>query len=145
MFGVYKHRVRARNEKLLRGFDDEFFAPHSRHTEIRAQDIEQVSELNILADSDMAGVYIISSREQRQVFVTGHSEYDPLTLKKEYERDINNGLEIAIPQNYFPEDDPSKIPIVRWRGHANLLYSNWLNYYVYQETPYDLMEIKPIH
>jgi homoserine O-succinyltransferase len=144
MFGVFKHRVRVKNEKLLRGFDDVFYAPHSRHTEVRAQDIKKIPELNILADSDIAGVYIVSSRDQRQVFVTGHSEYDPLTLKSEYERDINKGLGINIPDNYFPDNDPSKPPIVRWRGHANLLYSNWLNYYVYQETPYDLSEIKPI-
>lgn len=141
-FGVFHHRVTEKNVKLLRGFDDQFFAPHSRHTEIRREDIEKVPELKILAESEEAGVYIAASRDGRQVFVTGHSEYDPLTLKKEYDRDVAAGLPIAVPVNYYPDDDPSKDPVVRWRGHAHLLFANWINYYVYQETPYDLSQFK---
>lgn len=127
MFGVFPHRVTVQNEKLLRGFDDEFLAPHSRHTEIRREDIEQVPEVQILAESDEAGVYILASRDRRQVYITGHSEYDPLTLQREYERDVRKGLPISIPKNYYPDDNPAYAPIVRWRAHANLLYSNWLN------------------
>lgn len=141
MFGVFPHRVMRKNVRLLRGFDDVFYAPHSRHTEIRQEDIEKVPELEVLAISDEAGVYIVISKDERQVFVTGHSEYDPLTLKYEYERDVRKGLPISIPKNYFPDDDPRRMPEVRWRGHSNLLYANWLNYYVYQETPYDLEAI----
>lgn len=141
MFGVFPHIVNEKDNKLLRGFDDEFYAPHSRYTEIRKQDIQQVSELKLLSESDKAGVYIVANRDGRQIFVTGHSEYDDSTLKREYERDIKKGLQITPPVNYFPEDNPEKEPVVRWRGHANLLFSNWLNYYVYQETPYDLSEI----
>lgn len=141
MFGVFPHRTLSENEILLRGFDDIFLAPHSRHTEIRAGDIERVKELKLLAVSDEAGVYIVASRDGRNIYITGHSEYDPLTLKAEYDRDVAKGLPIHVPQNYYPKDDPSKMPIVRWRGHANLLYTNWLNYYVYQGTPYDLEEI----
>ena len=141
MFGVYPHRVLSRHEKLLRGFDDEFLAPHSRHTEVRREDVERVPELNLLAMSDEAGVYLIASRDGRQIYVTGHSEYDPLTLKSEYDRDVQKGLPIAIPKNYYLDDDPARSPLVRWRGHANLLYSNWLNYYVYQLTPYDVRQI----
>ena len=142
VFGVFPHRVRKKNTRLLRGFDDIFWAPHSRHTEVRAEDIEQVGELEILSDSEEAGVYIVVSKDGRQVFVTGHSEYDPLTLKDEYLRDLGKGLPIAPPRNYFPGDDPSKAPLVNWRAHANLLFANWLNYYVYQETPYDLAELE---
>jgi homoserine O-succinyltransferase len=141
MFGVFSHTVNKKNVKLLRGFDDEFLAPHSRHTEVRREDIEKVPELEILSESPQAGVYIVATRDGRQIFVTGHSEYDPLSLKNEYERDIKKGLVIDIPKNYYPNDDPSQPPIVRWRGHANLLFSNWLNYHVYQETPYDLNEL----
>jgi homoserine O-succinyltransferase len=141
MFGVFPHRVCKQHEKLFRGFDDVFYVPHSRHTEIRREDIEKVRELEILAESEEAGVYIVSARNGRQLFVTGHSEYDPLTLKTEYDRDISRGLDINLPRNYFPGDDPEAAPIVNWRSHANLLFSNWLNYYVYQETPYDLDEI----
>lgn len=138
MFGVFAHRVNKENVKLLRGFDDQFFVPHSRYTEVKKEDIEKVDELEILSESEESGIYIVATKDGRQIFVTGHSEYDPTTLKLEYERDINAGKEIAIPKNYFPGNDPAKDPLVTWRGHANLLFSNWLNYYVYQETPYDL-------
>lgn len=141
MFGVFPHQVLDKKEVLLRGFDDEFLAPHSRHTEIRYEDVEHVPELKVLAISEQAGVYIIASQDDRSVYVTGHSEYDPLTLKREYERDISKGLPINIPTNYFPGDDPRQEPLVRWRGHANLLYTNWLNYFVYQETPYDINQV----
>ncbi len=141
MSGVFEHRVTKQNVMLLRGFDERFYAPHSRHTEIRRKDIDEVPELNILAESDEAGVYIVSALKGRQIFVTGHSEYDPLTLKSEYDRDLSKGLDPKVPRNYFPDDDPSKSPMVKWRAHANLLYANWLNYYVYQETPFDLEEI----
>lgn len=141
MFGVFKNKVLKKKVEILRGFDDEFFAPQSRHTEVKREDIEKVKELTILAESEEAGVYMVSAKKGRQIFVTGHSEYDPLTLKSEYDRDASKGLDIEVPKNYFPEDDPSKEPVVRWRGHANLLFSNWLNYYVYQETPYDLNKI----
>jgi len=141
MFGVYEHRVLSPTENLLRGFDDIFLAPHSRHTEIRRADIEKVDELQILAESDEAGVYIVGTKDGRQLFITGHSEYDPLTLKAEYDRDVNKGLPIHVPMNYYPNDDPKQEPTVRWRGHANLLYANWLNYYVYQVTPYDVNQI----
>jgi homoserine O-succinyltransferase len=140
-FGVFPHRVLQKNVKLLRGFDDTFYAPHSRHTEVRRVDIEKVPELDILVESEEAGIYIVASLDGRQVFVTGHSEYDPLTLKGEYDRDVALGLPIAVPSNYYPNDDPSRMPQVRWRGHANLLFANWLNYYVYQETPYDLSNL----
>ena len=141
-FGVFPHRVLERNVKLLRGFDDVFYAPHSRHTEIRRVDIEKAPDLKILAESDEAGVYIMATTDGRQVFVTGHSEYDPLTLKKEYDRDVAAHLPISIPVNYYPGDDPNQTPLVRWRSHANLLFANWINYYVYQETPYNLTEFK---
>jgi homoserine O-succinyltransferase/O-acetyltransferase len=141
MFGVFPHQVMLRHEKLLRGFDDLFYAPHSRHTEIRRSDIEQVAGLAILSESEEAGVYIVASRDRRHFYVTGHSEYDPNTLKGEYDRDVQKGLPIAVPRNYFPENDPTRPPLVSWRGHAHLLYSNWLNYYVYQATPYDIRQI----
>ena len=146
MFGVFEHRLLNRTESLMRGFDDIFLAPHSRHTEIRREDIEKHSELQILAESEDAGVYIVSDKDGRNLYITGHSEYDPLTLKGEYDRDVNKGLPIHVPKNYYPNDDPSQTPNVRWRGHANLLYANWLNYYVYQSTPYDLNQIpqKPV-
>jgi homoserine O-succinyltransferase len=141
MFGVFEHRTLAPTERLLRGFDDTFMAPHSRHTEIRRADLEKVPDLKILAESDESGIYIVGSRDRRHVFITGHSEYDPLTLKTEYDRDVSNGLPIGVPKNYYPQDNPSKPPQVRWRGHASLLYANWLNYYVYQITPFDPREI----
>lgn len=141
MFGVFPHRVLARNVRLLRGFDDTFYAPHSRHTEIRRADIEAVPELSILAESDEAGIYIVASQDRRHFYITGHSEYDPLTLEAEYRRDLQKGLPIQPPRNYYPGDDPSRPPQVRWRGHAHLLFANWLNYYVYQATPYDIRQI----
>ena len=136
MFGVFPHRLITRHERIVQGFDDVFFAPHSRYTENRREDILADPRLMLLAESDEAGVYMAQSADHRQVFVTGHSEYDPCTLQGEYARDIGKGLPIGIPQNYFPADDPSRDPLVRWRSHANLLFSNWLNYFVYQETPY---------
>jgi homoserine O-succinyltransferase len=142
MFGVFPHAFNKKYVKLFRGFDDVFYVPHSRHTEIRREDVEKVPELEILSESEEAGIYIIASKDGRQIFVTGHSEYDPLTLKLEYERDLAKGLDIKMPQNYFIDNDPEKGPLVRWRGHANLLYTNWLNYYVYQETPYDLSRLE---
>lgn len=138
MFGVFPHKLNYKNEKLLRGFDDIFYAPHSRHTEVIKEDILKKDELLLLTESDESGVHIVSSKDGKQIFVMGHSEYDVNTLKWEYDRDISKGLDIAIPRNYYPENDPSRPPIVLWRGHANLLFSNWLNYYVYQETPYVL-------
>jgi homoserine O-succinyltransferase len=141
MFGVFEHHILSQTENLLRGFDDIFLAPHSRHTEIRRQDIDKIGEIQILAESDEAGVYIVGSKDGRHIFVTGHSEYDPFTLKGEYDRDIIKGLPIHVPKNYYPNDDPTQTPNVRWRGHANLLYANWLNYYVYQTTPFDLKDI----
>lgn len=144
LFGIFMHRICKTNTMLLRGFDDCFYAPHSRHTEIRREDIEKISELDILSDSEEAGIYIIKTKGGRQIFVTGHSEYDKDTLKSEYERDVSKGLEIKLPRNYFPGDDYSRSPFVTWRSHANLLFSNWLNYYVYQETPYDLSQLERI-
>lgn len=138
MFGVFNHRINRRNIKLLRGFDNEFYVPHSRYTEVRRVDIERVEELEILAESDESGVYIVADKSRRTFFVTGHSEYDPLTLKGEYDRDVKKGLDIVVPKNYYPNDNPENEPVVKWRGHANLLFSNWLNYYVYQETPFNL-------
>jgi len=141
MFGVFKHKADYKHAILLRGFDDEFWAPHSRHTTIRREDIEATPGLKILASSDEAGVYIVMNKEGRQIFVTGHSEYDSDTLEREYLRDKYQGLPIQVPKNYYPNDDDSQAPIVRWRGHGNLLYSNWLNYFVYQTTPYDIMTV----
>lgn len=141
LFGIFEHRIYKPNTMLLRGFDDVFYVPHSRHTEIRMEDVLKVNELDILSDSEEAGIYVIKTDGGRQIFVTGHSEYDQYTLKQEYDRDVSRGLDIKVPKNYFPDDDPSKPPIVKWRGHANLLFSNWLNYYVYQETPYDLSQL----
>ena len=140
-FGVFKHKADYKHAILLRGFDDEFWAPHSRHTTIRREDIEATPGLKILASSEEAGVYIVMNKEGRQIFVTGHSEYDPETLQNEYLRDKNQGLPIQVPENYYPNDDDTQSPIVRWRSHANLLFSNWLNYFVYQTTPYDIMTI----
>jgi len=141
LFGVYKHTVDYKRSILLRGFDDTFWAPHSRHTTVERADFESVPDLKILASSEKAGVYAAMTKGGRQIFVTGHSEYDPHTLQTEYRRDKNQGLPIAVPENYYPNDDDTQEPIVRWRGHANLLFSNWLNYFVYQTTPYDIMSI----
>lgn len=141
LFGVFRHKADYKRAILLRGFDDVFWAPHSRHTTICREDVEKVPELKLLASSEEAGVYALMSAQGRQIFVTGHSEYDADTLQKEYLRDKNQGLPIHVPENYFPNDDDTQDPIVRWRGHANLLFSNWLNYFVYQTTPYDIMSI----
>ena len=141
MFGIFRHYAINPNHPILRGFDEEFLAPHSRHTEVREEDIAKVPELELVAKSDIAGPYIISAKNSRMLFVTGHSEYDYDTLSKEYFRDVDKGLDIQIPYNYFPDDDPTKRPRNLWRGHANLLFSNWLNYFVYQNTPYDLSEL----
>ena len=138
MFGVYRHRIYNMTNPLTRGFDDVFLAPHSRYTEVRKEDLEKVEDLEILADSEEAGIYLVASRDLKRVFVTGHSEYDPLTLKSEYDRDVAKGLDIRIPSNYFRNDDPEQMPMVKWRSHASLLFSNWLNYCVYQITPYVL-------
>lgn len=137
-FGIYPHRVLNRKVPLVRGFDDIFMAPHSRHTEISAQDVHACEELTVLAESDEAGIYLLMAKEGRQVFVVGHPEYDRITLDKEYRRDLDKGLPIELPKNYYPQDDPRQKPNLQWRAHCNTLYSNWLNYYVYQETPYEL-------
>lgn len=138
MFGVFEHTPCKPESPLLRGFDDVFYAPHSRHTEIHKEDILKVDDLEILAESEDAGVFLISSRNGRQIFVTGHPEYDPDTLASEYFRDLSKGDPIEIPKNYFKNDDPNQKPVDTWRAHAHLLYTNWLNYYVYQSTPYNL-------
>ena len=139
--GVYHHKLCVRHEKLFRGFDDEFFVPHSRYTEVRRADLEKVSALTILAESDEVGIYAIANLDKRQFFITGHAEYDPYTLKNEYVRDVKAGLNPNVPQNYFPKDNPSLEPVVKWRSVAHLLFANWLNYYVYQETPYEIDSI----
>ena len=142
MFGIFEHTVNRPLLPIFRGFDDVFHVPHSRHTEIRREDIERCPELDILSESPEAGVYMVMARGGREFFVTGHSEYSPYTLDGEYKRDLAKGLPIDMPRNYYRGDDPSQPPLVRWRAHANLLFSNWLNYYVYQETPYDINEIR---
>lgn len=141
MFGIFPHTADYKRSILLRGFDDTFMVPHSRHTTVLREDIEKVPEIKILASSEEAGVYAMATENGKQIFITGHSEYDAQTLNKEYIRDVNAGKPIEIPKNYFPNDDPSREPMVTWRGHANLLYSNWLNYFVYQTTPYDISNI----
>ena len=141
LFGVFRHSVTDPKKPLVRGFDDRFFAPHSRHTDISLEDVLSNPELEILSLSDVAGPYIITANGGRLIFVTGHSEYDANTLAGEYFRDLEKGLPIEIPANYFPNDDPAQIPIQNWRAHAHLLYTNWLNYYVYQSTPYDLNQL----
>ncbi len=138
MFGVFPHTADYARSILLRGFDDVFYVPHSRHTTVLREDIERVPDLKILASSDEAGIYAVSTKNGRQIFITGHSEYDPRTLEKEYLRDKNAGLPIEVPKNYYPNDDDTQPPRVSWRAHANLLYSNWLNYFVYQTTPFDI-------
>lgn len=141
MFGIFEHRTLVPKHPLLRGFDEVFWAPHSRHTEIKAEDIEKVPDLELLSVSDEAGVYIVSDIEGRQIFVTGHSEYDRNTLANEYFRDLSKGLDIKMPRHYFPDDNPLLTPPLKWRSHANLLYTNWLNYFVYQRTPFDLSSL----
>lgn len=139
--GIFPHKLLKKDVKLFRGFDDVFNAPHSRYTEVRKEDIEKAYNLELMSYSNQAGVYIAMSKDGKNIFVTGHSEYDPETLHGEYKRDSGKGLDPNIPDNYFPDNDPKVAPVVSWRAHANLLYSNWLNYYVYQETPYDLNAI----
>jgi len=141
LFGVYPHTADYKRSILLRGFDDVFWVPHSRHTTISRADVEAVPELKIIASSVQAGVYAMMNKGGRQIFVTGHSEYDPETLQNEYRRDKSQGLPITVPENYYPNNDDTKEPLVLWRGHGNLLFSNWLNYFVYQTTPYDIMTI----
>ncbi len=141
LFGVFDHYITYQNVPLVRGFDEVFQAPHSRHTEVRAEDIEPIQGLEIISKSKDAGVYLVSDKTGKQIFVTGHSEYDPSTLREEYERDVKKGVPIEIPKNYFPDDDPKNLPRVRWKSHANLLFYNWLNYYVYQATPFNLDDI----
>lgn len=145
MFGVFPHTADYKKSTLFRGFDDVFYVPHSRHSSVRREDVENVPQLKILASSEKAGVYAISSKHGRQIFITGHSEYDRDTLKKEYLRDKNLGKPIEVPENYFPDDDDTKDPIVSWRSSAALLFSNWLNYYVYQATPYDITSIDKLN
>jgi homoserine O-succinyltransferase len=144
MFGVFSHRNLEPNHPLMRGFDEVFVAPHSRHTEIRREDIEKCDKVEILAESDEAGVYIVASKKRRLFYVTGHSEYDAGTLAAEYFRDVSKGLDIAVPKHYFPGDNPENMPQNVWRSHAHLLFSNWLNYFVYQSTPYDLNTMEEI-
>ena len=141
MFGVFKHYINNKNADLTRGLDDMFYAPHSRHTEVKREDIEKISELEILSESEEAGIFIVANKSRRQVFITGHLEYERNTLSDEYFRDFNKGLDIEIPRNYFPNDNTSLTPMVTWRGSANIVFSNWLNYCVYQNTPYDLEKL----
>ena len=144
MFGVFEHRVTRPANPLVRGFDEVFYAPHSRHTGISRADVDACDALRILAESDVAGPFLMSTENGRQIFVTGHPEYDKYTLDAEYKRDVAKGLPIHVPVNYYPDDDPEQPPLFRWRAHAHLLYENWLNYYVYQNTPYDLGEIQRV-
>ena len=141
MFGVFEHYINNKNADLTRGLDDMFYAPHSRHTEVKREDIEKISELEILSESDDAGIFIVANKRRRQVFITGHLEYERNTLSDEYFRDFNKGLDIEVPRNYFPNDDTTLRPMVTWRGSANIVFSNWLNYCVYQNTPYDLEKL----
>ena len=141
MFGIFPHVVEVEHSLLLKGFDEQFYVPHSRNTEVRREDIEQVPQLEILTSSPISGVHIVANKNGRQYFITGHSEYDRDTIAGEYFRDRDKGIDIHVPYNYFPEDDPSKTPRMTWRCHANLMFSNWLNYCVYQRTPYNLDEL----
>jgi homoserine O-succinyltransferase len=141
-FGVFNHTPKDSLNPIFRGFDDVFYVPHSRHTEVRREDILKVPEIEILSESDEAGVYLVMGRNGREFFVTGHSEYSPFTLDEEYKRDLEKGLDIEMPCNYYRDNNPDNAPLVRWRGHANLLFSNWLNYFVYQETPFNIDDIK---
>ncbi|MDE6710695.1 MAG: homoserine O-succinyltransferase, partial [Oscillospiraceae bacterium] len=144
MFGIFPHKAEVANHPLLRGFDEVFSVPHSRHTEIRRMDVEKVRDLKILAFSNESGVNIIADKEERRFFLLGHFEYDRFTLANEYFRDKDKGLDIQVPKHYFPYDDPSQPPHFNWRAHANLLFSNWINYCVYQKTPYDLNELESL-
>ncbi len=144
LFGVFPHRVERRSSMLMRGFDEVFMVPHSRHTSIRREDVAACGKLKILASSERAGIYAMATEGGRQIFITGHSEYDAGTLQAEYLRDKIAGLPIHVPENYFPNDDDTQPPLVTWRSHANLLYLNWLNYFVYQATPYDIRSIAPV-
>ncbi len=141
LFGVFPHEVTYKRSILFRGFDDQFMVPHSRHTSLLLEDVEKVPELKVLSMSEEAGVFALSTANGKQIFITGHPEYDPFTLKAEYDRDVSEGKPIKLPKHYFPNDDPTKTPLVSWRSHANLLYCNWLNYFVYQTTPYDITKI----
>ena len=142
MFGVFEHKTNNSLNPIFRGFDDVFYVPHSRHTEVRSRDILKVPELTLISESEKSGVYMVMARNGREFFITGHSEYSANTLDTEYKRDIKKGLPINLPENYYRDNDPKNEPVVRWRSHANLLFTNWLNYFVYQETPYDLASIK---
>ena len=142
MFGIFPHRAEVSNCQLLRGFDDIFYVPHSRNTEIRREDIERIPQLEILTSSDISGVHIVANKNGRQYFITGHSEYDRDTLANEYRRDLDKGIDIQLPYNYFPDDNPDNVPLFSWRCTANLMFSNWLNYCVYQRTPYNLEELE---
>ena len=144
MFGVYRHKVMNRKIPLVRGFDDYFYAPHSRHTEVRREDIEKHPGLTILAESQEAGVFLVINEDGSQIFVMGHPEYDRVTLHKEYMRDKEKGLPIEKPVNYYPDDDANQKPLLQWRSHGNILYANWLNYYVYQQTPYEFIHTAEI-
>lgn len=142
LFGVFSHKINKYNEDLTRGLDDIFYAPHSRHTTTLKEDIEKVKELDILAESKEAGAFIIATKDKRQIFITGHLEYDRDTLKVEYLRDLNKGIEIDIPKNYFPKDNINEVPLVMWRGSANIVFGNWLNYCIYQNTPFKIENIE---
>lgn len=142
MFGIFPHRAEVSNCQLLRGFDDIFLVPHSRNTEVRREDIEKIPQLEILTSSDISGIHIVANKNGRQYFITGHSEYDRDTIANEYRRDLEKGIDIQIPYNYFPDDDPDKMPLFSWKCTANLMFSNWLNYCVYQKTPYNLDELE---
>ncbi len=144
MFGIFPHHILDLMNPLLKGFDEVFMVPHSRYTEIKREDIEKVSELELLTYSEISGVHIVANKSGRQYFITGHSEYDRNTIADEYFRDVNKGLEIEIPLNYFPNNDTTKPPRFSWRCHANLMFSNWLNYCVYQQTPFNLEDLKSI-
>ena len=144
MFGVFRHTLREPYVPIFRGFDDEFYVPHSRHTEIRREDVMKVPDLTLLSESEESGVYMAMARGGREFFITGHSECSPYTLNDEYMRDVNKGLPIAVPRNYYRNNNPALGPVVRWRGHANLLFTNWLNYYVYQETPFRIEDISKL-
>ena len=142
LFGVFEHKVMRKKAMLVRGFDEVFYAPHSRYTTVLESDIRRSNDLQIMAASDEAGIYIVTSKDKKKIFVTGHSEYDKFTLHEEYMRDVEKGMNIDIPKNYYPNNNPKNTPVMRWRSHANLLFTNWLNYYVYQTTPYDITKIK---